>query len=567
MATGGRIDPSYNGPAETDYCPGSTNYTGSTVTVSGTAKFTRRNPWGTEGAGNGGLGGALTTSPHPASEHPIRYAEVRITDPAGNLVQCGETDGTGAFSLTVPTGAVTYTLSVISRSYNSKLRASVLNRPEQNRFYSLSQTFTASSSVNLGVLMAKASGDNLGAAFNILDQFLEANEYLRSEVGNCSATLAGCLDFTVAPKVVAYWENGFNPNSYFGSSSGLSFYLPGYSRLFILGGNNGDVDNSDTDHFDNSVILHEYAHFLEDNIFTSDSPGGSHNGDRVIDPRLAWSEGWGNFFQAAVRNTAKYTDSLGNDDGTTRLIFDADLETADRDEPTTDGQGNFREFSVTRLLWDAVDANADGPTNGATDNVVSGKFNEIWAALTKSSDGFRDEAYAFRNIGHLHLAQVALNATDWSTIRTMERQHPDTRDYAQYVTTGACADESITPISTNTATNEHFQTNNRFYHFRPTSSATYTITLTYTDNTGPGVVDLDLYVYNKNARFMVAQDVIGYSHSQPSGLGTHTETVNVSLTAGTDYLINVNAYVGAGLGGTATFNLKVNGSQLCPATL
>ena len=42
-------------------------------------------------------------------------------------------------------------------------------------------------------------------------------------------------------------EMGFNPNYYFGATGGLSFYLPGYSRLFILGGINGDVNSSDTD--------------------------------------------------------------------------------------------------------------------------------------------------------------------------------------------------------------------------------------------------------------------------------------------------------------------------------
>src|SRR6185295_15313242 len=104
-----------------------------------------------------------------------------------------------------------------------------------------------------------------------------------------------------------------------------------------------DTDNSDTDHFDNSVIIHEYGHFLEDNMFNSDSPGGSHNGDKVIDPRLAWSEGWGNFIQGAVRNVARYTDSLGNDDGTTRLIYDADMENAQigNDTPNANGEGNF----------------------------------------------------------------------------------------------------------------------------------------------------------------------------------------------------------------------------------
>ncbi|NJL24635.1 MAG: hypothetical protein HC902_05330 [Calothrix sp. SM1_5_4] len=300
-ASGGRKGPTYPGPAETEYCSTSKTFA-DPITVSGTAVYNRRVIWGNLTAG--GLGSASTTaSSHPASQNPIRRAEIRVTDPSGAVVQCAETDGSGAFSFTLPRGAVSYTISVNSRSYNQYLRASVLNAPERNQFYSLKTTCTATGACSVGTLIAGADGELLGGAFNILDQLHHANDYLRSKVSTCNSLYNGCRDVTTTnpvPKVVAYWEKGFNPNSYFGGTSGLSFYLPGYSRLFILGGQDGDVNNSDTDHFDNPVIIHEYGHFLEDVVGRSDSPGGSHNGNKVIDPRLAWSEGWGNFFQATV---------------------------------------------------------------------------------------------------------------------------------------------------------------------------------------------------------------------------------------------------------------------------
>src|SRR5690606_3322244 len=129
-----------------------------------------------------------------------------------------------------------------------------------------------------------------------------------------------------------------------------------------------------------------------------------------------------------------------------------DLNFVDRDKPTADGQGNFREFSVTRLLWDAYDTDDDGNDN------IDDKFHEIWAALTKTTDGFRDSTYAFRHIGHLHIAQGKLSASDWTNLRNMERHYPDTRDYAQYVTTGSCADQKIEPQPTDSSQNSHFQT-------------------------------------------------------------------------------------------------------------
>ncbi len=587
VATSGRISPTYSGPAELAYCASAIAYGMPKVTVSGTAQYTRRNPWGTLGTGNGGLGGATTASAHPATVHNIRYAEIRITDPAGNVVQCAETDGNGDFSFELPQGNTAYTISVNSRANNSFLIASVLNRPEQNQVYSLQTTVNASNNTTGIALMADASGSTtLGAAFNILDQFLNANDYLRAQVGTCSVSFAGCPNFTVAPKVVAYWELGYNPNGYFGSDNGLSFYLPGYSRLFILGGLYGDVNNSDTDHFDNSVILHEYGHFLEDAMFESDSPGGAHNGNAIIDPRLAWSEGWGNFFQAAVRYAPgsavpRYTDTLGNDDGTTAVIYDADLENEqiNLDEVGAAGEGNFREFSVTRFLWDAVDTVGD--TDHAATDAVSGDFAEIWASLMKSSNGFNDTDWAFRSVGHLHYGQSLLaGGSNWSTIRTVNWHDGDTGEYASYVTTagtcsyipaaGAIPANTYTRTLTPTGTASDLFRNFDFYHIRPTATGSYTFRLDYRDADGANTeADLDLYLYNESARLSNSDDVITYMRATPDGNPNtaQSEQFTITLTAGVNYLLVVTAYVGGSTGTAAHYSIKQGGVQLCPATL
>jgi hypothetical protein len=572
VASGDRISPTYQGPPETTYCSSTISYGGATSTISGVAKYTRRNSWGNStlgGLGSSRLGFNASTNPNNATEHAIRRAEVRVTDPSGAVVQCAETDGSGNFSFILPQGSVTYTVSVNSRANNTYLKASILNRPEQNLFYSLKTTVVPSSgAVNVGTLMATADGTVLGGAFNILDQFLDANAYLIAQVGACSGTHTGCLDVTTSvAKVVGYWELGYNPNSYFGAStSGLSFYLPSYSRLFILGGINGDVNSSDTDHFDNSVILHEYGHFLEDAVFYSDSPGGSHNGNAVIDPRLAWSEGWGNFFQAAVLTQGLYIDTTGNDDGSTDMAYYANLETGGNDTPVYAGEGNFREFSVTRLLWDAIDAAADGPTNGATDNVVSLEFDEIWASITKTTQGLRDTDYAFRSVGHLHVAHDALTGeTSWSTIRTMERHDGDTSQYAEYRTTGSsCAVTSISSLTGGNPVNTHMLRDNDFYHIKIASAGSYTFYLEYDDTGGVGNLDLDLYLYNEDANFADTGDMITYGRATPTGASNQTEQFTVNLAAG-NYLLNVSSYSGSPQ--TGTYEIRLNGAQLCPGTL
>ncbi len=578
-----RISPTYNaGPSEPNYCSGSITHS-NPITITGIARYQAREPYYIS-AFNSGLGGA-------GAAKPIRRAEVRVTNSSGSVVQCAETAMDGSFSLSLPNSGQTYTVSVNSRSYNSDLRASVLNRPEKNEFYSLSTSVVANSSKDIGTMTATVTGEILGAAFNILDQMLAANIYLRSQVSNCSAAITGCQNFTVAPKAVAFWEKGFNPASYFNEGP-LSFYIPGYSRLFILGGVNGDVDNADTDHFDNSIIIHEYGHFLEDVIFGSDSPGGAHYGNDIIDPRLAWSEGFGNFLQAAVQDDPYYIDTSGNSDGSTQMIFYVNLENGTLDTPQALGEGNFREFSVTRLLWDAIDNTpAEATMNGATDN-VNGGFPEIWGSLTKSTGGFLNPWSAFRDVGLFHLGQVRLQALDegenWANLRTRERHYGDRREYAQLVQTGggcAALSRTLTPAVT-IGDNGSFATsdllrNNDFFHYAATSAqGATTFKLNYLGSVVEA--DLDFYIYNENARYGNSADWVGYSRVRPDcNLATQqSETINLpSLPAG-NYLIKVHAYtrVESGRcaptsnpGGPVTYEIRMttnnNEVLLCDSTI
>ena len=447
-----------------------------------------------------------------------------------------------------------------------------------------------------------------------------------ARVGTCASTFTLCRNYDPSlHKISAYWQAGFNPNSYLGNSAdGLSYYLPGYSRLFILGGLNGDVSSSDTDHFDNAVIIHEYGHFLEDNWFRTDSPGGSHHGNDVLDPRLAWSEGWGDFFQAAVRGESHYIDTIGNVDGTTAMAFYSDLETPTigSDYPTASGEGNFREFATTRTLWDAVDAvNLAEPAPFGGSDDITGGFGEIWAALTKTLYGFRDGNFAFRNPSLVYLAQQYLRlhptgsdspAQDWSNILSLNRSAADSSRYAQYLissrsggsgflgsgsgsvantacTSSATVDTGNASLSTNSyffsllpvsiagdsgslSTSNLFK-NNRFFqlHLDAGQAGTHTLQLIYQDDDGSSTTaDLDLYLYNSKARFAVSSDILGYSRNSPSGTPTNrslqSESVSASLVAG-NYLVNVNVYTGGGAGSRADYNLVLDGVVLCPGNL
>lgn len=522
------------------------------VTITGSAKFQRRI------SSDSGLGAVDSTS------YPIRYAEVEVVaTSSGTRIQCGTTDENGAFSIQVSRQNSSVTLSVNSRASNSNVAVSVLDTPSTSNYYSISSSFTPTSDQNIGELLASATGDLKGGAFNIYDQILEANDFLRTKVttDTCSPFASeGCTAFTVAPKVLVYWAKGVNPAKYFGApDSPLSFYIPEDDTLYILGGLNGDTDSSDTDHFDNSIIIHEYGHFIEDQYSKTDSPGGSHDGNSVIDPRLAWGEGWANFFQAAVSNDPVYRDTYGNSDGTTGVYFNLDVEemcgvSGHCDRPTQDGEGNFREFSITRLFWDFIDpANETGK-----DDVDSASFAELWTVLSQK---FSNSQYHYRNVGLFNSLRAAMtNATNISTLLTSEKQRGDQSDYARTISAqGSC---SFTIQETNSSylnltdiTKSHQLTTNDFYQISH-SGGTFNLTLDYLPVSSG--VDLDLYLYKEGYTYGTSSDLAASANSSND---SGQETLSLNLSAGV-YMINVIVYKGTA---AQTYQLKNGaGALLCP---
>ena len=594
LSSNSRISPNYDGPAEVSYCALERSYEGEeTLLITGQAQFQKR-----EFNKGQGLGA-------PSLPQPIRYAEIQVTGLNEDVFQCGHTGADGRFSLKVPKNNRTYHLSIHARADNEHLKISVLNAPERNQLYTLSTSVSMDQEdVDVGILLAPATGSILGGAFNIYEMVLRANEYLRDTVGNC--LVDECVSFTVAPKITVYWEKGFNPNSYFNGTAGLSFYAPTKDRLFILGGMSGDTDHQDTDHFDDSVILHEYGHFLEDIFSIADSPGGEHSGNKMIDPRLALSEGWGNFFQAAVQydvseSNPRYVDTQGNVDGNAGIIFDIGLETPNEictfyplttgcDIPQRQGEGNFREFSITRFFWDTIDSRT------ADEETVSNGFQEIWASLTKGN-GYHNPNVHFRSIGFLHDVQNELNfgstspITSWASLRTQQsHRHTLGRgEYALYLDGGSCSEMNFTMTprdylkssvegqaingqdNIGSGSNDLLD-NNDFFHYNH-NGGDLTLTLRYEASGNSDRADLDLYLYNSKARFELVEDVVGYSALEPTGSGTQEEVVTVEELDSGDYLINVNLFVSNSgvIGGETNFELLVEyeggEERLCPTSI
>lgn len=567
---------------EADYCGSALQSPSPRVTVTGTANYEFRV------ADSSGLTNTIGT-------RPIRFAEVRVTDAAGSLVQCSETDSSGNISLNLPADGSSYTVSVTSRADNDNSRVSVLDTPDTMNFYSLSQTITASGSPVVAVT-AEAKGSVIGGAFNIYDQIVTTNQFLKSKLANCNSSgsdvngpTVDCQAFATSgsfvpsgktSKATVFWKAGVNPNVYIGGSesSGLSFYSPDTDQLFILGGISGDTDNTDTDHFDNSVIIHEYGHFLEDQYAISDSPGGSHNGNSVLDPRLVWSEGWANFIQAAVTQdagtttTPRYQDTTGNADGSTSNFFFTNLEfrcDSDNengtcvDQPTSVGEGNFREFSITRVLWDMIDVgtnSSDGQDTFTTPSTYTDTFSmpfaEVWTAFINLRGSL-----AFRSVGNFHELRNSLtgdvkSSSDYNSLVASAFQQPNRSDYANPISSlpGSCTTTLSLSGSNQFLAHDYYDYNH--------AGGSLKLDLTYSLQTTD---DLDLYIYREGYVLFSTSDFVGVSNDEDDG-GSESITLS-SLSAG-HYLIDVHYFAGSGSEDYVLniTNNSVTSAKVCPKT-
>jgi hypothetical protein len=548
--------------AEAAFCSNVKTYSGPTVTVSGTAVFNRFNDYD-------GVHSGLYT----VETLPIRHAEVLITDSSGTAVQCGETNDTGGISMVIPQTPGTYTLQINSRADSTYVKVSVLNNPSENKFYSIKNNFTVTATdttVTVPTITAPHTGTLEGGAFNIFEDIVKANEFLRNH-SSCS----GCTAFTVAPMIRAFWTPGFNPGTYIGfsASNTISYFMngPSYWRgLYINGGYNGGVCG-DTDHFDNSVIVHEYGHVMEDQFAISNSPGGQHDGNSIIDPRLAWSEGWADFFQAAVLNRNVYTDTSGqhsSDCGFNNgvLFASKNMETkaAGDDYPNStgfNGEGIYREFSIARTLYDVIQ------TSGAGDGVFGNiPFANVWRAFSDPTLGLKHSSLRFRNSGMFFSLLNSLQTINANVISN-EVQAANTNYYATPLSAiGTCSDFSFSGNETvDMSDSAWLLLSNRYFHyFYDGSGPGATVRLKYK---GSGTYDLDLVAFPEDHDLEDLSTAVAVAeHSGPESSGPYPglETINLSGKAPGHYLINVRANYTGNNNPTNFYLENGSGVKLCP---
>lgn len=574
---------------EPSFCSTVTSYSGNTTTVTATATYQYRALVFVPSAG---LSASGTTANIPG-------AEVQVLNSAGAVIQCGTTAANGSISIVIPRTAGNYTLKVLSRADSALFRGRVLNSPIDNRPYSVSTSFSLlSSDVSKAVTLPAApyNGTLEGGAFFILDQLYKAATYLKANTGVCT----GCTAVTDIPSIPVFWSPGLSPAAYFDQpNEAVSFYLKAPNSylqrgLYIMGGQAGVIDCADTDHFDSSVILHEYGHYLEDQFSGSESPGGSHNGNFIIDPRLAWSEGWANYVQSEILGSNYYYDTVGNKScGTpsnSYLAIALNLNTPQNHQdkmpqtysadgvnyastpyffPTlvdvVTGEGVFREVSVSRVLKDFT---------------AQLGFSEIWEIFSGTVNGLKNSSIRFRNIGTFNeKLRAYLDINENSELPSFdasvsgEYQVANRTMYAQPLTvqSSSCTFD-MTPVR-NIGNGEsyfgHLERSSDFYEFNYTGGS-LTLTMKYqaVSGTGTAPYDLDMYIYNADHTLLDKSTMTGYSETSNLVGNVGSETVVMTGKPTGKYLIQIRAFTEGGTPYEPTrYYIRTqtgDGVRLCP---
>ena len=280
---------------------------------------------------------------------PVRYADVEVIDPTKSgskaHLSWGKTDANGNFSVFVP-----------DSSTRSKVRVLILTQTAQTSDLFVKVTtpggsvYAANSSdalnhgpntnVNWGTSVAQAFAG--AEAFNILDRGVYGADYVKVLTGS-------------------------RPSS----SKLVTFRWSSTGGVTVSGTSGNTVALRDSAGFDDTVIQHEWSHYVMNNYSKVTNPGGAHFlSDCNEDPRLAFDEARASFLGCAVRryygwpNANVYLKTDGGS-GPGHMVNWYNLE----DPEQYVCQGDTSEVANSRTMWDIGDGPATTDlTPGIDDN-------------------------------------------------------------------------------------------------------------------------------------------------------------------------------------------------------
>lgn len=267
---------------------------------------------------------------------PARFVSVEAVDPYGVVLGSVTTDAYGRFSMAGNASWMGKQIYFRAVSSGSHLGATATVHDAQGLTFAVAGTTGAYDPYSIRVENLLAGFASGGAAFNILDCVVDAEEFLNT--------------LGVAPPLT------LNVLWYPGNVDG-TFYDPMTGQIHLLGMSNDD------DGYDDSVIIHEYGHFVLQHFSRDDSPGGTHYFmDNQQDLRMSWSEGFANFWATVVRAArgdpyaTEYLDTDGHGIELIRFNLESLTQFGAPDPVFTAAvRGMANEVAVAAVLQDIVD--------------------------------------------------------------------------------------------------------------------------------------------------------------------------------------------------------------------
>lgn len=457
---------------------------------------------------------------------PVRNVQVQaIRAGTSTVIMAADTDGMGNYSLQVPgntdvfvraraettnTGGASWNIRVVDNTQSDALY--VLDSPVFNSgVANLIRNLHADSGWN----GSSYSGIRAAAPFAILDAITDA-----------VATVVSVDPIAQIPVLLVKWSPQNRPVN--GDESigeiGNSFYrrlANGQREILLLGS-----EDADTDEYDRHVVIHEFGHFFEDALGRTDTIGGAHsNGDR-LDPRVAFSEGWGYAFAGISTSDPVTRDALGFGQASG---FEIDVESNNNLNP-----GWFSEGSVQSIIYDIVDAADDGA------DVLTLGFSPVYDLFTGPIRGAPSQVTIFTFIAMLKahnpgaaadidaiVQGQSIESTMIDEFATGESNDSGRGSYVLPVYSDIAADAEVVRVCT-LGGDSGFGTYNklsvrRFLRLDVTDTANYRITAAGPSNSDPDIV-------------LHSGDLLSISEEVGNA-----EVYDVGLTPGT-YIIEVYEY-------------------------
>ncbi len=271
---------------------------------------------------------------------PARDILVKAIDREGKIVATTSTDNHGKYRLIVPINREVK-IRAYARMYKKDYWDVIVVDNTNNKALYVIDGEYHNSGVKKSIRNLHASSGwtgedytkpRISAPFAILDSIYQAMSRVR-EVDKKAKF----------PKLTVNWSiNNISASGDPNSGQIITSNYDGEGGLWIL----GDA-NSDTDEFDNHIIIHEWGHYFEDKFSRADNIGGSHSPGEALDIRVAFGEGWGNAWSGIATDDPIYFDTSGYKQSSGWYM---DLENG-----AQENAGWYSEGSVQRILYDLYD--------------------------------------------------------------------------------------------------------------------------------------------------------------------------------------------------------------------